>query len=42
MEIFETTYQWFMGLSEDYGVNPIIFGAIYLGAIPFLRFQLGL
>lgn len=28
-------YNWFMGLGEPYGVNPIIFGSIYVGAIPF-------
>ena len=27
--------EWFMGLGEQYGVNPIIFGSIYVGAIPF-------
>lgn len=26
---------WFMGLGEQYHVNPLIFGAIYIGAIPF-------
>lgn len=26
---------WFMGLGEKYQVNPLIFGAIYVGAIPF-------
>jgi hypothetical protein len=26
---------WFMGLGAQYGVNPYIFGAIYVGAIPF-------
>lgn len=26
---------WVMGLGAQYGVNPIIFGAIYVGAIPF-------
>ena len=26
---------WFFGLGEQYGVDPIIFGAIYVGAIPF-------
>ncbi|TVR17291.1 MAG: hypothetical protein EA391_05345 [Balneolaceae bacterium] len=35
MEFLDTAYTWFMGLSEDYGVNPLIFGAIYVGAIPF-------
>lgn len=35
MEIFDSIYNWFMSLSENYGVNPFIFGAIYAGAIPF-------
>lgn len=26
---------WFLGLGAQYGVDPIIFGAIYIGAIPF-------
>lgn len=33
--MFETLSQWFLSLGEDYGVNPFIFGAIYIGAIPF-------
>lgn len=32
---WEQIYEWFMGLGEPYGVNPIIFGSIYVGAIPF-------
>jgi hypothetical protein len=28
-------YDWFMGLGEPYGVNPMIFGLIYVGAVPF-------
>ncbi|MCI0485241.1 MAG: hypothetical protein L0229_01315 [Blastocatellia bacterium] len=27
--------EWFFSLGEQYNVNPIIFGAIYIGAIPF-------
>jgi CHASE2 domain-containing sensor protein len=34
MEILETLSSWFMGLGDQYGVNPFIFGAIYIGAIP--------
>jgi CHASE2 domain-containing sensor protein len=30
-----TINDWFMGLGAQYGVNPYIFGAIYVGAIPF-------
>jgi Na+/proline symporter len=41
MEILDTAYQWFMGLSENYGVNPFIFGAIYIGAIPFFTISIG-
>jgi hypothetical protein len=26
---------WFFGLGAQYGVDPIIFGALYIGAIPF-------
>ncbi|MEM6782934.1 MAG: hypothetical protein AAF624_04270 [Bacteroidota bacterium] len=28
-------HDWFFGLGEQYGVNPLLFGAIYVGAIPF-------
>ena len=27
--------EWFLSLGPKYGVNPIIFGVIYVGAIPF-------
>ena len=30
-----TFIDWFMALGEPYGVNPLIFGTIYVGAIPF-------
>ena len=26
--------EWFFSLGAEYGVNPVIFGAIYVGAIP--------
>ncbi|MGM0546522.1 MAG: hypothetical protein ACQEST_07355 [Bacteroidota bacterium] len=32
---FDQLYNWFMGLGKPYGVNPIIFGSIYVGAVPF-------
>lgn len=35
MEIIDTVRTWFLLLGEGYGVNPFIFGAIYIGAIPF-------
>lgn len=33
--MIEAFSEWFLSLGENYGVNPWIFGAIYLGAIPF-------
>ena len=33
--IWTALSDWFMGLGEQYGVNPIIFGSISVGAIPF-------
>lgn len=32
---WNTLVDWFMELGRDYGVNPIVFGSIYVGAIPF-------
>ena len=32
---------WFLSLGTEYGVNPFIFGAIYVGAIPFFSFSIG-
>ncbi len=41
MEWWETIKEWFLGLGEKYGVNPYIFGAIYVAAIPFFFLCLG-
>lgn len=30
----EAISAWFFGLSENYGVNPWIFGTLYVGGIP--------
>ena len=40
-ELLETAKEWVLGLGENYGDNPIIFGAIYVGAIPFFTFSIG-
>lgn len=37
----ENLQTWFYSLGENYGVNPLIFGAIYVGAIPFFSFSVG-
>jgi len=31
---------WFLGLGEVYGVNPVIFGSLYVGSIPFFTLSL--
>lgn len=33
-ELLDRTIVWFFGLGEQYGVDPIVFGSIYVGAIP--------
>lgn len=35
LEFIEITKAWFLNLGQQYGVNPLIFGSIYVGAIPF-------
>ena len=40
MELWESFKMWFMELGPAYGVNPIIFGSIYVGAIPFFTLSL--
>lgn len=42
MEQLAAARDWVMGLGAQYGVNPVIFGAIYVGAIPFFIFFTGL
>lgn len=38
---WQAIQDWFFSLGENYGVNPLIFGAIYVGAIPFFSFCIG-
>jgi len=38
---FSEIYNWFMGLGEPYGVDPVIFGSIYVGAIPIFWLAIG-
>lgn len=39
-ELIEIGKAWFLGLGIKYGVNPIVFGSIYIGAIPFFTASL--
>ena len=38
---WQAIQDWFLGLGAEYGVNPFIFGGIYLGAIPFFSLSIG-
>ena len=38
--MWEAFKEWFFGLGTKYGVNPIIFGSIYVGAIPFFSLSI--
>ena len=40
MEWWNQVQEWFLSLGEKYGVNPIVFGSIYVGAIPFFLLSL--
>lgn len=37
----DALYDWFFGLGARYGVDPIVFGTIYVGAIPFFLLSIG-
>lgn len=39
--MWQDIQEWFLSLGEQYGVNPILFGAIYVGAIPFFTLSIG-
>ncbi len=42
MQWLVSAQAWVMGLGAQYGVNPVVFGAIYVGAIPFFLLFSGL
>jgi len=33
--MLESLQAWFLSFGTEYGVDPVIFGVIYVGAIPF-------
>lgn len=39
-EMWTTATDWFWGLGDQYGVNPILFGSIYVGAIPLFTLSI--
>lgn len=36
----EVVHEKLMGISENYNANPYVFAVIYVGAMPFLGYQL--
>ena len=40
LPVFDDLRDWFLGLGAEYGVDPIVFGAIYVGAIPLFFLSL--
>ncbi len=38
---WQAIQDWFFSLGAEYGVNPLIFGAIYVGAIPLFSLSIG-
>ena len=38
--MWKTISEWFSSFGAEYGVNPLIFGAIYIGAIPFFTISI--
>ena len=39
-DIWMIATEWFWGLGNQYGVNPIVFGSIYVGAIPLFTLSI--
>ncbi len=39
--LFDEAKGWFLNLGREHGVNPIVFGSIYVGAIPFFSLSIG-
>lgn len=37
----DAAHQWIVNLGQEYGVNPYVFGTIYVGAIPFFLLSVG-
>lgn len=37
----QSFYRWYINIGNQYGVNPFIFGVIYVSAIPFFVISIG-
>lgn len=40
-QMVQAVNDWFWSLGPTYGVDPLVFGAIYVGAIPFFLASIG-
>jgi pyrimidine-specific ribonucleoside hydrolase len=38
--LYQRVRTWFFGLGQKYGINPLAFGGIYVGAIPFFSLSI--
>ncbi len=41
MDTWELIKEWFNSLGSEYGVNPVIFGSLYVGTMPLFTLSLG-
>ena len=39
--MWDAVRDWFFSLGAEYGVDPLVFGTIYVGAIPFFTLSVG-
>ncbi|MEC7907576.1 MAG: hypothetical protein VYC82_10170 [Verrucomicrobiota bacterium] len=39
-DIWMAATEWFWGLGDEYGVDPIVFGSIYVGGIPLFTLSI--
>ncbi len=40
MDWWQSLKDWFLALGEKYGVDPVVFGSIYVGGIPLFTLSL--
>lgn len=38
--MWDEVVEWLLRLGDDYGVNPVVYAVIYVGALPFLLLSL--
>jgi hypothetical protein len=38
---WDEALEWLLGLGDDFGVDPVVYAVIYVGALPFFLLSLG-